>query len=405
MFSPSRRFPLKRIKYTYGLPADTDTQALSEILAWAFGAGVPADMTLWLDKIGRDNIRVLRERKRVVAQLGIVWMGQFFGGRSVPMAGIAAVGTVPERRGHGAGAELMRGALRDIREAGYPLSALYPATQPIYRSVGYEQAGGRYEIRVPAGAIDVKDRELAVEPVNLTDAAVRADIEAAYRMRSAACTGNLDRGPYIWNRIFAPKGTPPYAYRVVGTGTEGYVFMTKLPRESVWADFPLLDIAARTPRAARRLLSLMADHKSLANEFVWYGSPADPLLAHLREQPASVKLKLNWMVRIVDVKEALVRRGWPLGLSGELQFAVTEDPVFPENEGKWTLTVADGEAEVKRGGNGALKTDINGLAMLYSGYLPAREAVIAGFCEGPELELETAGALFAGPAPFMPDMF
>ena len=71
-------------------------------------------------------------------------MRQYWLGQPVKMAGVASVKVAPEHRGRGIGRTLMTEALNLIAERGYPLSALYPATTPIYRSLGWELAGGKH---------------------------------------------------------------------------------------------------------------------------------------------------------------------------------------------------------------------------------------------------------------------
>ena len=44
---------------------------------------------------------------------------------------------------------MMATALRDLREAGSPISTLYASTEFVYRKVGYEQAGTFQVFRVP----------------------------------------------------------------------------------------------------------------------------------------------------------------------------------------------------------------------------------------------------------------
>ena len=69
------------------------------------------------------------------------------------MAGVASVKVAPEYRGRGIGRQLMTALLALIAERGYPVSALYPATMPLYRSLGWELAGGKYQASVPARSL------------------------------------------------------------------------------------------------------------------------------------------------------------------------------------------------------------------------------------------------------------
>ena len=59
----------------------------------------------------------------------------------MPMAGIAGVVVSPEYRGRGVGTGLMSATAVRGRELGFPVSALYPATVPVYRRTGWEIAG------------------------------------------------------------------------------------------------------------------------------------------------------------------------------------------------------------------------------------------------------------------------
>ncbi len=68
-------------------------------------------------------------------------MRQWWSGRAVPMAGVASVRVAPEDRGRGIARRLMAAVLADVAARGYPLSVLYPATMPLYRSFGWELAG------------------------------------------------------------------------------------------------------------------------------------------------------------------------------------------------------------------------------------------------------------------------
>ncbi len=85
-------------------------------------------------------------------------MRQWWHGRAVPMAGVAGVKVAPEYRGQGVGRALMTALAGLMTERGYPLSALYPATMTIYRSLGWEVAGHRHEAVLPSRALSAMAR-------------------------------------------------------------------------------------------------------------------------------------------------------------------------------------------------------------------------------------------------------
>jgi len=70
---------------------------------------------------------------RIVATAAGYRFRQWFGGRDLMMSGVYAVATLPEHRGAGLGSEVVLGVLRDARDEGASVSALYPAVLRPYR--------------------------------------------------------------------------------------------------------------------------------------------------------------------------------------------------------------------------------------------------------------------------------
>jgi len=69
-----------------GQPEAGELEALVALLASALH-NKPEQMREWVETVGVDNFRVARLGGRVVAGLGLVMMGQWFGGKSVPWRG------------------------------------------------------------------------------------------------------------------------------------------------------------------------------------------------------------------------------------------------------------------------------------------------------------------------------
>ncbi len=385
----------------YGPPIGEELDRLAAILSEAFTA--PSDgVRRRMDRLGTQRLRVLRRGGSVQAGLWLLDMGQFWGGRPVPTTGVAAVGVAPESRGGGTGFALMKSVLEELRGRGVALSALYPATQTLYRKAGYDQAGVRYSLEVPANLIGVRDRTLPVRPLTEADLpAVRDAYTAFARERS----GHLDRCEPIWHRIRRPNEEEAKAYGVVEGGRlTGYLYFTA-HKEASGYDLRISDLAASTGASARRLLTFLADHSSLARKIHWpVGSLAHPLIHLIPEQRYRATLADIWMIRVVDVKAALEARGYPMGARGSLALEVADD-VLPGNAGRIVLEVAEGRGRVSPGGDGALRVGARGLATLYSGFLTPWELSLAGLLEGEAGALGAAAAVFGGPAPGMPDMF
>jgi predicted acetyltransferase len=385
--------------------ADAELAAYGDVVKQVYNTINDERRAEWLRRVTRANVRVVRDGATVVGGLMLIPMGQWFGGRSVPMTGVAAVAVLPEHRGRRAATELMAAVVRELRAAGTPLSALYPATQPLYRAVGYECAGVEYRTEVQAQALRGGDRSAPLR------AATRADepaIDECYRRRARLSHGLLDRPAYLWERIRRPISGTVSGYIVDGdAGVEGYLYYVTREVTAGRTDFALWcpDVAATTPRAARRIVGFFSDHASMTGEIAWRGSPSDALLAVMREQHFAVKVSNTWMVRVLDLAAAMTARGWAPGVAGEVHLDVTADEVLPENAGRWIVRVADGRAEVERGGRGTLRLDVRGLAAMYTGFHSPADLRAAGFADADDASLASATALFAGPHPWMADHF
>ncbi len=83
----------------YGPPSgEEEMLVLSGIIAWAFAADQQR-YAQWLARLGLECQRVLRDQGDIAAGLVNYPMGQYFGGRRVPMWGVGCVSVPPERRG------------------------------------------------------------------------------------------------------------------------------------------------------------------------------------------------------------------------------------------------------------------------------------------------------------------
>jgi predicted acetyltransferase len=393
-------------RLSVGTPADdAEVAAYGNVVRQVYNSTDDVRRAEWLRRVTRSNVRVVRDGAAIVGGLVLIPMGQWLGGRAVPMTGVAAVAVLPEHRGHRAATELMSATVREMRAAGAPISTLYPATQPLYRAVGYECAGVGYRTEVQAQMLRGGDRSAPLR------AAARADepaIDECYRRRARLSHGLLDRPPYLWERIRRPIAGTVGGYVVDGdAGVEGYVYYTTREITVGRTDFALWcpDVAAATPRAARRIVGFFSDHASMTGEIAWRGWPGDPLLAVMREQHFTVKVQDLWMLRVLDVAAAMTARGFSPGVTAEVHLDVTGDDLLPENAGRWLLRVADGRAEVERGGRGTLRTDIRGLAAMYTGFLSPADLRAAGFADADDASLAAAGAVFAAPHPWMADHF
>jgi predicted acetyltransferase len=390
-------------RYGFGTLRPDEADRVAVLVATSF-ALAPDRVLAWFDVAGRDHVRVLRRGREPVAALLHVPMGQFFGGRSVPLVGIAGVACPPHERGHGTATELMRRTVRELHATGVAASGLYPAVRPLYERAGYAVAAARFETRARIRGLGDGERDgTIVRPFEDRD---RAAVLALYRRLASRRQGFLDRGPYVWKRVFERKGEPTVGHVVEERGAlTGYVFYVSIPQaESIFLDVLVQDMAASTARARARLLTLLGDLQSLGDEVTFFGPLFDARHATLAQRQYQTRLYEHYMLRIVDVARALEARGYPKGVSLELHLDV-EDDVVPDNAGRYRVRIADGTAQVAHGGRGALAIDVRGLAALFSGYASPETLEEMGLASGSRAAFATAQAAFASELPTVADMF
>src|SRR5919109_809344 len=121
-------------------PEDSDRDAIAYLASLSFN--VPLARTRrYAPRLRLDRYLCAYEGSRLIATAQAHQLEQWFGGRPLPMAGIASVATIPERRGTGIATQVLLELLHTRRDAGDIVTALYPATVPVYRRLGYEFGG------------------------------------------------------------------------------------------------------------------------------------------------------------------------------------------------------------------------------------------------------------------------
>jgi predicted acetyltransferase len=379
-----------------------ESEALESLLSAALHS---PEMGKFLALLGINNLRELRLRGELVAGLGYVPMGQWFGGANVPCVGISVVGVGAGYRRSGVGSAMLRLMLDELHQSGVPLSSLYPATVSFYQRAGYERAGYRVTYEVPLDAIDVREDGLEMVPFTEKD---YPTIHELYDRRARLSSGHLDRPAWMWKVRLESEERKLFRYLISRDGVpEGYIVYSQGDIKA-----PItLEVCVLTPEAGRRVLTFLAGHRSMIEFATWIGGPLDPLLYLLREPLVGVtrsRVKIvrsmDWMLRLLDVPKALTLRGYPPGLSAELHLDVRDDSL-PSNNGRIVLELQGGRGEVRPGGEGRIRAHVRDLAALYSSFMSPAELLTLGSLAASDADLALLGAVFAGPRPWMPDMF
>ena len=172
----------------------------------------------------------------------------------------------------------MRAGLAEMARRGIALSGLYPATQPVYRRLGWEIAGVRQQWRLSTSSLALGERSPRVRRMLSEDEPAVRD---CYRRWAAPRAGQLDRIDWCWRRVMlSPESTVRgYVVDAPRRGIEGYVVLTREPASGLRSTLVVRDLVALTPRALRRLLSLLGDHRSIAPSARVHLCPGDAVFA------------------------------------------------------------------------------------------------------------------------------
>lgn len=376
-----------------------DASKLLSILSQCFMMA-PSDGELYMQAVGIENFRVIRQNKEIAGGLAILSFGQNYGGEFVPMAGIAAVGIAPEYRGSGAALALMQSAVKEIHVNGAPLTVLFPAVQRLYRAAGYEQAGSFCNWEITTASINMGKPQLP-----LTLITTETDILRSLNQKQARVhNGNLDRNEFIWADIGRSKDAQQYAYLIGSSDNpQGYIIFTQHRGDSS-THINIRDWALLTPAAIQSFWAFLGNHRSQLDTVRYRSALIDALNLVLPEQTAKLKSSTNWMLRIVDVEKALQKRGYPQNVQAELHIEVQDD-LLESNNSKFILSVANGRGDVAPGGKGDFKLDIRAFAPLYTSFFSSRQLQMTGKLEATENAITTATQIFAGASAWMADFF
>ncbi|SDY60998.1 Predicted acetyltransferase [Amycolatopsis xylanica] len=354
---------------------DDDLDAVWRLRRIAFGSSGPRP-TAWP---ASDERRLVAEEDAVYGYLRIRRFGQYFGGRVVPMGGLATVAVDPHARGKGVASGLLDAALVRMREDGQPLSTLFTTVPSLYRGRGWEQSGVIEHAEIPVDAF----RALPASPVILApvDKSAFDAMTACYR--STAVDGLLDRTREdLLDNDFATL-----AY--TGDSLTGYLDLQRLPDRVIYAR----ELIAGDPATATALLRSLGSWSGLMQTVRL--RLTDPSMLALVLPTAFSTTTEPWYLRVVDFQSAIAARGWPAALSlsdgvaAELEIV---DPHAPWHAGRHRLIIDGDQVRCEPGGSGTVVMHARALGPWYAGVssVTLRAAGLMTGTPAPALDLLTA---------------
>lgn len=266
---------------------------------------------------------------RLVAKVVGLDYQQWWGGRQVPMLGIAGVTVLPEHRGQG----LLR-PLMDLllSECGQPVSALFPTAPGIYRRLGWEVVGSLDHTPVPLSALP-----RAAGRVRAATEQDTPTLAALYAERGAHGNGLLTRtGPSFPDAPKAVLDSDVVSVVEEGGRITGYVSYDRGRGYRGGGQLRVWDCVTTGPGPLRALLGSLSSWDAVVDTVLWRGR-TDLLGLELSRSLGPPTEVQPWMLRVTDPVAAVSARGFAGG-SATAAFAL--------GERGYRLEVADGRGRL-----------------------------------------------------------
>ncbi|GAC1387431.1 MAG: GNAT family N-acetyltransferase [Acidimicrobiales bacterium] len=354
--------------------------ALSQTLQAAFGnQPTPEEVAGWRSITELDRSLAAFEGNRLVATAGAFTFDLSVPGeKTIPAAGVTAVGVLPSHRRRGLLRSLMARQLEDIARGGEALAMLTASESIIYGRFGYGVATHQASVSIDPRRSDFTRPISDPGRMEILDPGDVLDVVPLIHDRARRTQpGDIARNPAWWALMIEDpewlrRGKPKrfWAQHLSEAGLpDGYVSyrVASVSQHGIFAaDIEVVSLVALDGRAELALWRFVLDI-DLAGRVTAPSRPVDEPLRWRLSDPRQLRttsvLDHVW-VRLLDVPKALSGRTY--GLEGELVFEI-HDSFRPHTEGTYLLRTAAGQAECART---TRKPDLElGVAELGAAYL------------------------------------
>lgn len=331
----------------------------------------------------------------------------YFGGVPLPMCGVAGVTVAAEHRGQGILTPLFASLLRNAKQRGALISALFPSAPRIYRKFGYETIAESVRVEIPSRILAEVPRPTTLRTRRASAADFDA-IRAVYDTWAIEQNGPLSRRGVSFTATaeeFIASFTG-VTVAVDATGRIcGFVSWDRGQGVGEGASIKISDLLAVTSDAYRALLSVIGSFASVTASLRIDTSGDDLARLFLPSGQWKVIESYPYMLKILDVAEALASRRYAPSLRTNLRFRVEGDFLI-ENNHAYELTVQDGKATCVAADHADLTFTPQGFALLFAGAQSCANLRLAGHLIGGELGQDLDwDALFGGRQRHIRDYF
>ncbi|KGX88575.1 GNAT family N-acetyltransferase [Pontibacillus litoralis] len=331
--------------------------------SYAFQVPLTAERREVTDKqLEIENIYGLFNEDSLAAKLNVIPLHLYLGGDIIPFGGIASVATWPEYRRKGYVAKLLQHALKEMHSNGMVLSLLHPFNIGFYRKFGWELTLEKRMICLSPNHIPSVKPSGYIKQV--TYEGNKQELHYLYVQKAKQYGQMINRTEFWWkHRILSDKELRIIVSYNDDRQSDGYM-LTKIKEGQLCIE----EFIYTTNEAWQRLMMWVKNHDSMVDKVKMLLLPDDPFVFYLNNPHVEEQRQAYFMTRIVDLYEFL--RIYPYALTtGEYTIHLhVQDEYAYWNDGKWTIHLQNGKAQVEKGWQAkadvALSGNINTFAAL-----------------------------------------
>jgi predicted acetyltransferase len=329
------------------------------------------------------------------------------GGTQIDAAGVTAVGVLPTHKRRGIITELKTRQLREAKERGEPVAILIASESVIYGRFGYGVSSYLVDVELDTrygafrkGLDDIGGRVVFVDEESADK--IFPELHEGWRKQQP---GAIPRSDQWWQSVRNDRRPGAHAHVIFENDdgdVEGYLrYEVRSKWDAGLASSTIAehDFVTMTPRSRRALWRHVLD-VDLIRSVHMGGQPVDDPIRWWLANPRALKVTRYgdfFWTRILDIPRSLEARRYRLDTELVLEI---DDALFPENSGRYRLSITDGVATCERTDAAAdLVLPIASLGSLYLGGVTA-----SNLARGGAIDELTDGALARCDAAFASDV-
>jgi predicted acetyltransferase len=341
------------------------------------------------------------EGERLVAAGQVIPFQVYIRQKLLPAGGVASVVTDPGYRRRGYMREFIVRILGEMREAGMPLSILWPAEYYFYQPLGWEQVSeirrwewefsDMYAPDKPAGGFEWL-------PLTIENVCRMLPVYRQVARRNNLFIEQNEAEYFAYLQLYVEKPIQVIGYQDKSGELAGYMRFSNHRRERM---IEVFEIFAPDNKTERAFFWFIHTHDAQFKK-VRIHSPIDaPYFLYLRNPQVECQVRAGIMLRLVDVKEALLQRPYN---KTDKEIGITlsvKDELAPWNQEQMSFLFAGGECTEAKKKQTVLSTTVQTLAQLYANFITFRKAQEYNLIQfSSPVDIDALEELFALPKPY-----